>query len=119
MHTVLLERVGWALTLALVAFWIWFGVASAVTERLGWENFGAHLLFPGGIFAIIAAIAWRWRVAGAILMIAVGGTICIGYPLVFREFLPATTIALVLLTMAAPPVAAGVLLLQARHLARG
>lgn len=118
MRAIYLERIAWILTLALVGFWLWFGVASAVSEDLGSRNFAAHLLVPGGVFAVIAAIAWRWRVAGAILMIAVGGIIVVGYPIVFGEFFPTATIVLVLMAMAAPPIAAGVLLLQARHVAR-
>ena len=113
-----LERLAWTLELALVAFWLWFGIASAVSERAGWQNVVAHLLIPGGVFAIIAAIAWRWRMAGAILMIASGGAIFVVYPLLFAEFFPTPTIVFVLLTMAAPPVAAGVLLFEARRLAQ-
>ncbi len=118
MRAVHFERIAWTLIVSLVGFWLWFGVASAVSERLGWGNFVAHLVVPGGVFAVIAALAWRWRVAGAMLMIVAGGTIFAGYPIVFGEFFPTSTIVFVLLTMAAPPVAAGVLLLEARHHAR-
>lgn len=117
MRAVHVERIAWGLALAVAVFWLWFGLASAASERLGWGNAVAHLLVPGGAFAAIAAIAWRWRVAGAILMIAAGATIFVGYPIVFGEFFPTSTIVFVLLTMAAPPVAAGVLLLEARHIA--
>jgi len=118
MRTVSFERVAWTIIIGVVAFWLWFGTASALSERLGWGNAVAHLLVPGGILAVIAAIAWRWRVTGAILLIAAGGTIFVGYPMIFGEFFPTSTVVFVLLTMAAPPVAAGVLLLEARHLKR-
>jgi hypothetical protein len=118
MRTMPVERIAWTLTLALVGFWLWFGVASAISEDLGTGNFVAHALVPGGVFAAIAAIAWRWRLAGAVLMIAGGGAIFVAYPIVFGEFFPTSTIVFVLLTLAAPPVAAGILLLQARHRAR-
>ena len=118
MRAAYFERIAWSLTLAVVAFWVFFGVASGIDENLGWRNLLKHLLVPGGVFAGIAAIAWRWRLAGAILMIATGATIFVGYPMVFIEFFPTSTIVLVLLTMAAPPVAAGVLLLEARHRSR-
>jgi len=117
-HAKHLERIAWSLEFAVVAFWLWFGVMSAVSERAGWQNVVAHLLVPGGVFAIIAAIAWRWRLAGAILMIAAGGAIFVVYPLIFGEFFPTSTIVFVLLTMAAPPVAAGVMLFEARRLAQ-
>ena len=112
------ERLAWILVIALIAFWLWFGIASAASERLGWGNFLAHVLVPGGVFVGIAAIAWRWRVAGAILLIAIGAVIVVGYPIVFSEFFPTSTIVLVLLALAAPPIAAGVLLLEARHARR-
>ena len=118
MRAIHCERIAWALALGVVALWVWFGAASAFSERLGWGNAVAHLLVPGGVFAGITAIAWRWRFAGALLMIAAGGAIFIAYPIAFGEFFPTSTIVLVLVTMAAPPVAAGVLLLEARHLAR-
>jgi hypothetical protein len=81
-------------------------------------NFAAHLLVPGGLFAMFAAIACRWRTVGAILMIAAGATIVVGYPLVAGRVFPISTIAFVLVAMAAPPIGAGVLLLKARRLAQ-
>jgi len=118
MQAVHFEGIAWSLTLAMVAFWLWFGVASGLSEHLGAGNVVAHLLVPGGVFAGIAAVAWRWRVAGAMLMIAAGGAVFVGYPILFGEFFPTATIVFVLLSMAAPPVAAGVLLLEARRLPR-
>jgi hypothetical protein len=118
MRAVYFERIAWTMTISVVAFWLWFGTASALSERLGWGNAVAHLLVPGGILAAIAAIAWRWRVTGAILMIATGAAIFVSYPIVFGEFFPTSTVVIVLLAMAAPPVAAGALLLEARHLRR-
>jgi hypothetical protein len=112
------NRIAWTLILAVVAFWIWFGAASAASERSGWGNVAAHLLVPGGLFALIAAIAWRWRTIGAILMIAAGAVIVVGYPIVAGKIFPLSTIVFGLLTIAAPPIAAGVLLLEARHVAR-
>jgi hypothetical protein len=118
MQAVHFERIAWTLMLATVGFWLWFGVASGISEHLGAGNFVAHLVVPGGVLAGIAAVAWRWRLAGAILMIAAGGAVFVGYPILFGEFFPTSTIVFVLLSMAAPPVAAGVLLLEARRLPR-
>ena len=118
MHARHLDRIAWSLTVAVVGFWVWFGAASAAGERLGWGNVIAHLLMPGGLFAAIAAIAWRWRTVGAILMIAAGATIIVGYPILAARILPLSTIVVALSTLAAPPIAAGVLLLEARNLTR-
>ena len=108
------ERVAWMLLGLLVAFWLWFGVASAVEEQFGWGNLLLHLLLPGGAFAIIAAIAWRWPLAGGALLIAAGFLVVVGYSLIDGEFYTTSTLVFVMLAMAAPPVAAGVLLMQSR-----
>ena len=113
MRAVHIERIAWVLIGTLIAFWVWFGLASSSPEKLGWQNLVLHLLVPGGAFAAIAAIAWRWRRAGAALLIGAGALIVAGYPLVGGQ-VPAATRIFLLLTLAAPPIAAGVLLLEAR-----
>ena len=68
-----------------------------------------HVLLPGLIFLGIALLAWRWPVHGAFLFIAIGILILVGYPIVMSHF-PFSTIVFVWLTMALPPIIAGVLL---------
>jgi len=115
MRTWTSERLAWALIGLLVAFWLWFGIASAVEERLGWSNAILHVLVPGGAFALMGAVAWRWRRVGGMLLVAAGVTIMVGYPLVDGEFYTTSTLVFVLLATAAPAIAAGVLLLESRR----
>lgn len=109
-----LERTAWVLISMLIAFWVWFGVASAVEEQLGWRNVLLHLLVPGGTFAIIAAIASRWRYVGGVLLVVAGLLVVVGYSLIDGEFYTTSTLVLVMLAMAVPPVVAGVLLIESR-----
>lgn len=105
----------WTIILLVTAFWLWFGIASAVGERLGAGNWLAHLLVPGGLLVATAVVAGRWPAAGAALLIAEGLVVAVGYPLTFGQRFPVSTVIFVLLTMAVPPVVAGALLLIGRH----
>jgi hypothetical protein len=107
----------WTIILLVTGFWLWFGIASAAGEGLGAGNWLAHIAGPGGILLATAAIAWRWPVAGAVLLIVEGLVVAVGYPLMVHSRFPLTTIIFVLLTMAAPPIVAGGLLLLGRRAA--
>ncbi len=107
----------WTLIVLVTGFWLWFGIASAAAERLGAGNWIGHILVPGGLFVATALIAWRWPLAGAALLIAEGLVVAVGYPLTFGRRFPLFTTAMVLLTMAAPPIVAGALLLLDRRAA--
>lgn len=104
----------WTLIVLVTAFWLWFGIASAAAEHLGAMNWLGHLVVPGGVFIVTALVAWRWPVAGAVLLIAEGLFVAVGYPVTFGRRFPIITTVMVLLTMAAPPIAAGALLLTDR-----
>jgi hypothetical protein len=115
MRALVLRRLAWTLIAFTTTFWLWFGMASAIGERLGAINVVLHLLLPGGAFLLLACIAWRWRPLGATLLIVAGVAIAVGYPLTLARRFPLTTIVFVILTMAAPPFAAGVLLLEGKR----
>lgn len=102
-----------ALTLLALgtAFWLWFGIASAWGEQLGIGNWIAHLLVPGGILLATLLVAWRWPVAGGVLLLLEGVFIAVGYPILVAGRFPWTTVLFVLATMAGPPLVAGALLL--------
>ena len=108
---------GIARTLALLwgAWWTFFGVASAFGEGLNAVGILVHTSVPGLIFLGSAAIAWRWEMAGGILLLLEGLVVCGGYPLLTWSRFPTATIAFVLLTMGLPPLAAGVLFLVHRR----
>jgi hypothetical protein len=107
-------QIAWTLIVVMTGFWLWFGMASASSEGLGPRNWAAHLLMPGGLFMLIAAVAWRWRVTGAVLLIAAGLAVAAGYPLTMGHRVPPAAIVLVLLTLAVPALTAGLLLLDSR-----
>ena len=109
------ERLAWFLIVFAAGFWLWFGMATAIGQHLGPANVIHHLLVPGGTFAIIGVLALRWRIPAAIALIAVGGFVAIAYSLVYIEFFAASTVALVVATMAVPPLVAGILLLLSRN----
>jgi hypothetical protein len=104
----------WGIIVLVTAFWLWFGIASAAAERLGPMNWLGHLVVPGGVLVVTALVAWRWPIVGASLLIAEGLFVAVAYPLTFGRRFPAFTTVMVLLTMAAPPVIAGSLLIVGR-----
>jgi len=65
---------------------------------------------PGLIFVLLLVVAWRWEAVGGALLVLISVLIAVAYPILFRR-LPARTIILVLLTMAGPPLLAGILFL--------
>lgn len=105
----------WTIIVLATGFWLWFGIASAVSEGLGPGNWVAHIVGPGGILLATAAIAWRWPSAGGALLMLEGLAVAVGYPMLANSRFPASTVVFVLLTMAAPPAVAGALLLLARR----
>jgi hypothetical protein len=112
------ERVAWVLIVFVAVFWLWFGIASAIGEHRGPANVVLHVLVPGGTFAIIGLLARRWRRPAAIALIAIGAFVAIAYPTVYMEFFSASTVALVVATVAVPPLVAGILLLLSRRRTR-
>ncbi len=110
-----MRHLAWTLIVLVTAFWLWFGIASAVAERLGALNSIGHIIVPGGILVVTALVAWRWPIVGAALLIAEGLFVAIAYPLTFGRRFPLFTTVMVWLTMALPPLVAGVLLLVDRR----
>jgi hypothetical protein len=94
------------------AFWIWFGIASAIFEQLDTAGRILHVLVPGSFFVLLLLVAWRWEATGGGLMLLAGVAICIAYPIFFGTHFPWPVVLVVLLTMALPPLLAGGLLLS-------
>lgn len=102
----------WVLVIIAIVFWLWFGIGSAYVEGLGPMNWLLHILVPGGVFALTALLAWRWEgVGGAILVLE--GVLALGFTLraFFLGGFTTSTLVLMCLTLAFPPLAAGILFL--------
>jgi hypothetical protein len=104
---------GRILTAVWAAFWTWFGLASGIGEKLSPAGIFMHTLIPGLIFCAFLPVAWKWPTAGGILMLAVAALVAAGYPSLMFRHRPVRWdwYIFILLTMALPPLATGVLLL--------
>jgi hypothetical protein len=97
--------VSWAL------FWVWLGFASGIAEGETVRGVVVHTAVPGLFFALLVVVAWRWQTLGGVLLVLAGLFAFVVYPILFHR-LPPLTIFLTLLTMAVPPLVAGILLLM-------
>jgi hypothetical protein len=96
------------LALAWGGWWTLFGLVSGIGEKLKPVWVLVHATVPGSVFLASALVGWKWPVAGGIVLIAEGTAVAIAYPLVFGPHSPLATVLFVLLTMALPPLIAGV-----------
>jgi hypothetical protein len=105
-------RGAWILIIVAIVFWLWFGIGSAIVEGDGWFNWFMHILIPGGIFIFSAIVALRWERIGAILF-TFEGVVATGIIVValFSRRLNPSTLLMMLLTLALPPLIGGILLL--------
>lgn len=84
-------------------WWTFFGLASGLGEELSLTGVVIHTTIPGLIFVLTVVLAWRWEIAGGLVMMAVGLLTLVYYPI-------ATTWPGAL-TLAIPPILAGALFL--------
>ena len=113
-----LRWAGRILALAVAVFWLWWGVGSAYVEGFSWGSLLAHSL-PGLLILICTLVAWRWERIGGILLVGVAVlvTAFLLWAFIFRGgYLPMA--AMVWLTMALPPLLAGLLFLASWRRAR-
>ena len=105
-------RGAWILITVAIVFWLWFGIGSALVEGGGWFDWFMHLLIPGGIFIFSALVAWRRERIGAILF-TFEGVVATGILVValVSSRLSPSTLLMMLLTLALPPLIGGILLL--------
>lgn len=99
-----------AVALIWAGWWVLFGLASAFSEGISPTGVLLHTAVPGLIFLLSAVIAWRWDVIGRNLLIGEGLLIFIAYPAVALGQISLISIVVVLITMALPPLIAGILL---------
>lgn len=92
------------------AFWTWFGLASGLAEKLSPAGVLVHTAAPGLAFVVLLVVSWRWELPGGILLVLAGVAVAVVYPMMFRR-MPTATVVFVILTMALPPILAGILFL--------
>ena len=91
-------------------FWLWFGVGSALHERLPWDGVLLYALRPGLIFVAILLYAWLWPRTGGVLLVLTGFVLA-GWYAVYYGDKPAAMKVFVLSTIGLPPLVSGLLLL--------
>jgi len=107
--TLLMRYTARGLALIWAGFWVFFGVASGLGEELDALGVFMHTLVPGLIFLVFALVAWKWELLGGLLVLLSGVAVAIGYPVWAAGRFELMTIVFVLLTMALPPLVAGIL----------
>jgi hypothetical protein len=99
------------LAVVWAGFWIWFGVASSFSGNAGGMTGMLHLL-PWATWAVASiVVAWRNPVAGGGLLLLEG--LVLGF--LVATYMPAHYRRFDFLTLALPPVVAGLLFLSAGH----
>jgi len=107
-----------ALALIWAGWWVLFGVASGIEEKLNPPGILIHSAVPGLIFLASVITAWRWESVGGVILLLEGLFVCIAYPTTMGKRFPLSTIFCVLVTMALPPLIAGLLFLVSRRKSR-
>lgn len=116
-----LRWAGRILALAVAVFWLWWGVGSAYVEGFTLGSLLAHSA-PGLLILIATLVAWKWEMIGGGLLVGVAVLVTAfllwaisraGYQGASRQMA-----ASVWLTMALPPLLAGLLLLLSARRAR-
>jgi hypothetical protein len=95
-----------------VVFWLWFGIGSTYVGGPGPLARLMHMPLPGGLIVLSILVAWRWEVIGGVLLVLEGllalGSIVRG---LVQGTLTTSSLTLMCLTLALPPLAAGILFL--------
>jgi hypothetical protein len=100
-----------AIALAWGGFWVFFGVASGIGEKMNTEGIFMHALLPGLVFLASVVIPWIWEKPGGVLLILEGLFVCVAYPMMFYPRFHISTVIYVLLTMGFPPIVSGIIFL--------
>jgi len=108
------EYLARALALLWAGFWTFFFIA----ESLAWHtplDRTTIWVAVGLAFVILALVAWRWEVAGGLVLIAAGVLAALAYAIWGPRELSVTIRVTTLLAFGVPPVAAGALFLMHHH----
>jgi len=103
---------------ALALLWAGFWTVFFVAESLGWHTPLDRMTMwvaVGLAFLILALVAWRWELAGRLVLMAVGLLAALAYGIWGQRELSVTARVTTLLAFGVPPVAAGALFLMHHH----
>ncbi|MFH1245106.1 MAG: hypothetical protein V1662_01315 [Candidatus Omnitrophota bacterium] len=100
-----------ALSLVWALWWVFFGLACGVFHYRELAEIIVHSTLPGLFFLLTALFAWKWESPGGIALIVEGITAFIIY-LLYVKYFSISTLILALMTMSAPAIIAGSLLLK-------
>ncbi len=106
-----------ALALLWAGFWIFFAVASSIVEPPP-AGMVVRIVASGLLFLMLAVLPWRWEAAGGVFLLLTGLFFAVAYPMAYFR-LPLVTRLMTVITLAGPPLAAGVLFLLHRRTAVG
>ena len=90
------------------ASWISFGVASGISQGLTFVRILFDLAISGLFFALLQFLARRRAVLGGLLLLLIGLILTVGFPTLSRR-LHGNALASVILTLALPPLVAGIM----------
>ena len=107
MNATRLRVIAGSLAMAWACWWIFFAVATSLPGGIG------AAVVPGLIACVVllgsVAVAWNWEPIGGTLLILEGLTIVGAYTTGFLHNNSPSTMAVVLIMAAMPPIVAGVL----------
>lgn len=106
-----------ALALLWAGFWIFFAVGSSIVEPPP-AGMVPRIAATGLLFLMLAVLPWRWEAAGGVLLVLTGVFFAVTYPMAYSH-LPFATRLMTAVTLAGPPLAAGVVFLLHRRAAAG
>jgi hypothetical protein len=92
------------------ASWISLGVASGISQGLTFARILLDLVVSGLFFGLLQFLARRRAVLGGLLLLLIGLILTLGFPTLSRR-LHGNALASVILTLALPPLVAGIMYL--------
>lgn len=107
-----MQGIGTVLALLWAAFWLYFALASGLSEGAG--ALALHLLVPGLVVAVPVLVMLRRPRAGGVLLALTALVVAVGYPLTMGAGHP-DWVLFMLLAGALPPALAALLLLLPRR----
>jgi hypothetical protein len=90
------------------ASWISLGVASGISQGLTFVRILFDLIISGLFFALLQFLARRREMLGGLLLLLIGVILTVGFPTLSRH-LHGNALASVILTLALPPLVAGIM----------